>query len=317
MPLPLPSQAHVDSLLTNVSIAYSQEPGNFIADQAAPIIQVEKQSDLYRIFDKAMWLRDDFQLLGVGAEAAETGYTLSSASYYIPVKALSEVIDDQLRANFDAPGDPDIAATENLTQRALISREKAFVTDAFSSSLWGTTTTLAGADQWSDPVGSDPKEAVQTAQLTVLTNTGQMPNTMIVGFAVHQALQRHPLVREQFKYTSAESINEAMLARFFEVDRYLVSKAANITSAENATVVGALVAGKSALICYIPSSPGLMTPSAMYTFAWRGLVGGSNGLRVLNIPMPWKHGNKIEVQQAIKHVITGSDLGYFYASAVA
>lgn len=317
MPLPLASQAHVDSLLTDISVAYKQNATNFIASQAAPEIAVAKQSDLYRIFAKNDWMRDEFRLRAPGTESYRVGYQLSTSSYYCDVWAASEMIDDQLRANFDQPGDPDIAATEHLTQLAMIRRERAFMTDCFSTSLWGTTTTLTGADQWSDPVGSDPKEDAHTAISTVLQNTGLAPNTMVVGFQVHQALQRHPLVREQFKYTSAESINEQMLARFFEVDKYLVSKAVYATNAENATAAQAFASGKHCLFAYVAPNPGLMTPSAMYTFTWSGLVGSKNGMRVKNIPAPLLGGNLIELELAVDHLIVGSDLGYFYASAVA
>jgi hypothetical protein len=43
---------------------------------------------------------------------------------------------------------------------------------------------------------------------------------------------------------------------------------------------------KSALLCYTPSSPSLMTPAAGYTFTWNGyLAGNSYGIRMKNFRM--------------------------------
>ena len=317
MPLPLRTQVHTDALLTDISVAYKQSATNFIAGLAAPEVGVQKQSDLYRVYTKNDWMRDELQLRGPGTESARVGYNLSTSAYYCDVWSASEIIGEQMAANFDQPGDPYVSATEHLTQLALIRRERKFATDCFATSVWGTDVTLSGTDQWSDPVGSDPKEDVHTGQLAVLTSTGFMPNTMVVGFAVHQALQRHPLVREQFKYTSAESINEAMLARFFEVDRYLVMKAAYASNFENAAHVGAMIGGKHCLLAYIAPNPGIMTPSAMYTFNWAGLVGGNSGVRISRFERPELAGEQIEITLSFDHVLTGTDLGYFIASAVA
>lgn len=317
MPLPSLSQVHIDQLLTNISVAYRQNSDHYIASKAAPSISVSKKSDLYRIYTKNDWFRDDMQLLAPGTEAVEAGYNLTTGQFNCRVHALGKMIDDQERANYDQPGDIEADSTEYLTQKAMIHLERQWSSAFFSTGIWDTDVTLVGPDQWSDPVGSDPKADVQAGMATVLTNTGFEPNSLIVGYEVHQALQRHPLVRDQFKYTSAESINEQMLARFFEVDQYLVCKAVTATNAENAADAMSLIQGKNALLAYVAPRPSLMLPSAMYSFVWTGLGMNNLGMKVLNIPIPEKHGNKIELQLAFDNKVVAADLGYFLADVVA
>src|SRR3990167_9444422 len=142
MAQPTAGDSHIDAPLTNVSIAYMQEQGNFIATRVFPWVPVARQSDKYYIFDKNAWLRDQVQLRPPGTEAAGSGYTLSNTTYYADVWALRKDIDDQTRANSDAPLDPDRNATNWLTLQMLIRREQEFATSAFATGKWGTDKTV-------------------------------------------------------------------------------------------------------------------------------------------------------------------------------
>lgn len=315
MPQPTLTDAHVDSLLTDVSVAYLQDEGLFVASKIFPDLGVAKQSNLYRTYNKNDFRRNEMKRLAPGSESFEAGFNLSTAQYSCDVFALGHFVDDQLKANYDDPGDAEEDSIKHLMQMAMISMESEFMGTYFTTGVWAndvTPGTLWGSDL------SDPRADVQTGVKTILLNTGFKPNTMLVGFDVHQALQKHVLIREQFKYTSAESIDSAMLARFFNVDRYIVSEASYSTNNEGETDANALIAGKHALLCYSAPNPSLMAPSAGYTFTWTGLVGsGGAGARALRFEMPWRHGVKLEVQAAYDHKVVASDLGYMLASVVA
>lgn len=316
MPQPTSRQVHEDILLTNISIAYKVDLAMYIADKVFPNLPVQKQSNKYRIYDKNEWFLDDVQKLASGSQSAETGYGLSTDTYFADVFALGHVIDEQERANYDEPGDPDTDTTEFLTQKMMIRRERQWVDDYFKLGVWDTDKVGAvDLARWSDQAGSDPKRQIQQGKNTVLTQTGFIPNGLVVGYDAHQALTRHPLIRDQFKYTSAESITQAMIAKYFELDDYHVSMAAVATNEENAaTEVMQLIAGNNALLYYAPATPSLKKPSAGYTFTWSGLTGMNNlGIRTLNIPDPLRHGNKIEQQMAFDMKVVATDLGYFFS----
>ena len=323
MPQPTNSQVHEDVLLTDLSIAYKQDAQAFIADKIFPFLGVGKQTNKYRKYNKNDWFRDTMQLLGPGAEAAETGYGLSTDTYACDVWALGHLVDEQIRANYDQPGDAETDTAQHLMQLGLIRRERQWMTKYFAGSIWGTTidgSANGGAGtfvSWDDAANSDPKKDVQTGVKKVLSTTGFKPNTMVVGYSVHQALTRHPLIRDQFKYTSADSINEEMLARYFSIDRYFVSESIYATNNEGASSeTYAFTSGPHCLLVYSAPRPSLMQPSGGYTFGWTGLTAMNNlGIRMLTIPAPLKHGDKIEIQMAFDMKLVASDMGYMLTNA--
>ena len=48
------------------------------------------------------------------------------------------------------------------------------------------------------------------------------------------------------------------------------------TAAEGQTAAHSFIGGKSALLCNVAPNPGLLTPSAAYTFSWTGYLGAGN-----------------------------------------
>lgn len=314
MAKPTPSSAFLDELATNLSIAYLQDPMHFV-NGASPAVPVQLQSSKYRIFDKSDFLRDDVQRLGPGAMAARSGYDLSTGDYHCDVWALAHSIDDQLAANFAAPGDPFSAGARYLAQQLMIKMEREWAAAYFAASIWTNDITVAAADKW-DVGTSDPMKQVNDGKEAVLGLTGKEPNCLIVDFRVHSALKTHPLVRDQIKHTSAEPMSAAGFARLFEVDKYLVAKGVRETANEGATSSVSLITGKHALLSYVAPTPSLMEPSAMYSFRWSGLTGSTDGVRVLRYPeVP--HNEIMEINGAFDFVIPDSNLGYFFGSAVS
>ena len=120
MPQPTQSQVHVDAILTNMSIAYMQEQDNFIASRVFPTVNVAKQSDKYFTYTQADFYRDQAKVRADGTESAGSGYGLSTDTYSSAVYALHKDIGDQVRANSDAPLDPDMDATRFLTHQMMI-----------------------------------------------------------------------------------------------------------------------------------------------------------------------------------------------------
>ena len=57
MPNPTISSVHTNRPLTNISIAWRQAATDFVADRVFPIIPVQKQSDLYYVYDRSYWYR--------------------------------------------------------------------------------------------------------------------------------------------------------------------------------------------------------------------------------------------------------------------
>lgn len=315
MPQPTASDVHVNAPLTNISVAYVQGANNFIADKVFPVISVEKQSNLYYEFDKADFLRDEMKLRAESSETAGTGYRTSTSSYSCLVRGLHKDIDDRVRANSDSVLSLDMATTQFMTQKALISNDRLFATSYFTTGIWGTD--ITPGILWSTSATATPRADVDVGRQTVLNATGFEPNTLTVSYGVYLALRKCAEVKDQFKYTSADSIDEAMLARYFNIDNFYIAKGVYNTAIEGAAMSGAAIFGKHALLSYVPPAPSLMVPSAGYTFGWSGYTGAVNGIRVKKFRMENIASDRIEIETAFDRKVVASALGYFFNTCIA
>lgn len=325
---PTNSAVHIDRPLTNISIAYLQNAENFVANRVFPNLGVSKQSDVFWKYNREDFNRDGMKKRAPATESAGGGYNLATDTYYCDVWALHKDIDDQTRANTDDPLSPDRDATNWLTHQFLISRERQFVSTAFTTSVWGTDVTgvsgAPGAGQvqyWSE-AASTPIEDVETARNTVLQETGFEPNVIVLGQQVWSALKNHPDILDRIKYASANNnpvmVTRQTVAALFEVDELLVMKAIWNSGNEGATESNAFIGGKNALFCYRTPSAGLLTPTAGYTFGWTGFTGADiNGTRMKRLRMENIESDRIEIQAAYDIKIVGTDLGYFFSGVVA
>lgn len=319
MPQPTNSDVHVDAALTNISIAYLQDEATFIADKVFPVVPVDKQSDKYFLYDRDDFFRDEAKKRAPGTESAGGGYELSTDSYFADVWAFHKDVADQTTSNEDPVIDGETDAAEFTMQKLLIRRERQFVSKFMVTGVW-TTDKTGGTDftKWDDEAASDPLEDIKDGRLTIAGSTGFMPNTLAVGLEVHEALKKHPLVLERFKYTSNESITAEMLARLFEIENYYVGSSIYTSSEEGATAARAFSIGKVALLCYVNKSPAPKKPSAGYIFGWRGFTGASDiGIRTNRLEIPLKQAIRVESEMSFDMKKVAADLGYFFTAAVS
>jgi hypothetical protein len=315
MPQPTSSDVHVDAILSNMSVAYMQEAYAFVAGRAFPTVNVLKQTDKYFTYSQADFFRDQVQRRADGTESAGTGYSLSTATYGCEVFALHKDIGDQTRANADSPLNMDMDTTRFLSQQMLIRQEVQWAADAFTTSVWGTDATPSTL--W-DASSSTPIADVETAKNTVLTNTGYVPNTVIMSYKVFSALVDNADIVDRIKYTSQESVTEELLARLFGVDRVLIMASTYNTAAEGATASYSQIGDKDVLVCYTPANPGLMVPSAGYNMVWTGVSAGlGTGAAVSRYRIEERKADRIEIEAAFDFKIVSSALGYFLSNVTS
>ena len=319
MPQPTSSDVHVDAILTNISIAYLQNAANMIANRVFPSVPVEKQSDKYFTYTKGDWFRDEAQLRAPATESAGSGYSLSTATYSANVYAFHKDVDDQVRANADTPISPDRDATTFVTQRMLLRQEIDWNSSYFTTGVWDTDV-VGGTNftKWSNYTSSDPITDIETGKSTILSTTGFMPNTLVLGYDAFRQLKHHPEIVDRVKYTSSEVPGEATWARLFGVDRVLVAQAIKNAGAEGAADSFSLLHGKNAALYYVAPTPGILTPSAGYQFAWRGVSDGMGAnIGISRFRLPELRADRIEAQMAWDYKVVSTDLGYFFSACVA
>ena len=325
MPQPNINSVHIDAILTNISVAYLQNQDNFIADKVFPVIPVDKKSNKYFTYTKNDWFRDEAQRRAPGTESAGGGYNLSTGTYSCDVFAFHKDVDDQTLANADTPLNPLREATEFVTRRLMLRRELQWVSDFFATSVWGTdvtgvagTPTTGQTKQWSDYTSSDPISDIENAKSGILSATGMEGNTLVLGYDVFKSLKNHPDLVDRIKYTSSQTITTDMLAAMFDIPRVIVAKAVKATNNEGATEAYSFAHGKKALLCHVAPQPGLLTPSAGYSFSWTGVSGGLGAtIGTSQFRMESIKSDRVEAEMAFDNKVIGSDLGYFWDSIVA
>ena len=325
MPQPSINSVHVDAILTNISVAYLQNQDNFIADKVFPVIPVDKKSDKFFTYTKNDWFRDEAQRRAGGTESAGGGYGLSTGSYSADVFAFHKDVDDQTLYNADAPLNPLREATEFVTRRLALRKEIQWNSDFFAGSIWGNdydgvagTPSTNEVKQWSDYAASDPIDDIEDAKAGILSTTGMEANTLVLGYDVFRTLKNHPDIVDRIKYTSSQTVTADMLAAMFDVPRVIISKAVKATNVEGATGAYAFTAGKKALLCHVAPTPGLLTPSAGYSFSWTGVSGGLGAtVGTSQFRMESLKADRIEAEMAFDNKVIASDLGWFWDSVVA
>lgn len=325
---PSRSDIHVNQPLTQISIAFMQNQSNFIAHRAFPLVQVSKQSDRYYTFDRGYFNRDEMKVRAPGTESSGTSFAVDNTpTYFCDVWAIHEDIPDMIRANQDSPVGLDSRAAELLSYKGLLRKEihwasKYFIPGVWTNDLDGVAASPGAGEvlQW-DNASSNPIENVRTGKRTMLELTGFMPNKMVMGRAVYDALVDHPDIvgrMDRGQTSGPARANVDALAALFELDEILVMDAIQNTAKEGAANSHSFIGGKRALLAYAPPSAGLMTPSAGYTFAWTGYTGaGAFGGRVKSFYMDAIESERIELDLAFDMKLVSADLGYFWDSIVS
>lgn len=344
MPYTQPSRSdvHVNRPLTNISIAYVQDTTNFIAGRVFPLVPVGKQSDAYFTYERGDFNRDEMKERAPGTESAGGTYEIGTEAYYARTYAYHRDIPEQVRANADSPLALDREATLFVTQKALLKRELTWAAKYFTAGAPGDTWTFdvdgvassptaAGSFDptnasnndklhWND-AASTPIEDIRQGKRYVLENSGFEPNKLTLGKPVYDALVDHPDIVgriDRGQTQGAARANLVTLADLFEVDEVLVMKGVVNTAKKGQDAAHSFIGGKNALLSYAPTAPGLMTPSAGYTFSWTGLIGsGNDGMRIKRFYLDAIESDRVEIDMSYNQKLIATDLGYFFGGIVA
>lgn len=330
---PTQSDVHVNTPLTNMSVAFLQNPMNFVARSVFPGIPSSKQSDRYYTFDRGDFFRDEMVKRAPATESAGGGYRVDNTpNFFCDVFAFHKDLDDQTMANEDAVVQNERATAEYLAHKALIRQEVDFASNFFTSGVWGTDITGAASSpgtgeqlHWND-AASTPIEDIAAAITAVEESTGYTPNKFTIQKHVYDALKNHPDVVDRIKYSgmtgpsgNPAKVSPRTLAELFEVEQVLVMRAVKNTAAEGLTNAHSFIGGKNALLTYSPSAPAVFTPSAGYTFNWTGYVQGANefGYAVSSWYERKLKATRYECEMAYDQKVIAPELGYMWNGIVA
>jgi hypothetical protein len=307
--MPLLTSVKFDQLLTNVSLQFAAAPEGYLADSVLPPVPVVKESAAYWVYDKSRFDTPDSKR-APRSDYNRIDWNVTTDTYLAEQYGLEGEIDDEERKNAASPLDLDVDTTEIVTDMVLNNREKRVADLVLSTSVVTSNTTLAGANQWSDPA-SDPLGDIKTARTTMYSNApGYTPNTMLIGYLGFEGLKMHPDIKEIVKYTERAIITRQILAAVFEVDEVLIGKVMRRSSKEGTADAFTDVWGKDALLFYRDTRPSLKRASFGYQMR-------QNDLRVFRYREDKRDTDVIRVSEKQDEKIVSAPLAYLLKAVVA
>lgn len=321
---PTAGDVHVNRPLTNFAQKYLLSTDMFVGTRAFPNLPVAKQSDLYYTFSREDFYRDEAQERADGTESAGGGFTLSTDPYFARVYAFHKDVTDRQRANADQLINLDQSATQYVTHKLLIRRERLFQQAFFALSIWGTDVTgvtgTPGATEfqkWSVST-SDPVTDIRNAIRAVHGSTGFRPNKMLIGREAYDTLLDNDGVLDRIKGGATTGqvaqVSRALLAALFELDEIFVMDSVFNSAQKGAAESTGFIGGDNALVYYAPNAAGPEEPTAAVQFSWTGFMGATaNGIRIKRFREERVEGDRIEGQMAFDYKVVASELGYFFS----
>ncbi len=228
------------SALRNASIYY-QTP-EFVADQIFPVLQANAPTMKITKYLPSDYFRNDADVRGEGGEAKRGGFKTTEVTYSTIETAFAVPITDELRRNAKKqsaqPLQPDIEAIELAKRKVMLKRESE-VSSLITASTWadGNAGGVDAAGNWastatSNTFLSDIKIALQTLRQKGIVSGANMEIRLLLDDLTFDEVVEITRIRDQIKYTSAESITPALLARILKIDKLIVPSVIENTAKE-------------------------------------------------------------------------------------
>ncbi|AWD21609.1 major capsid protein [Fuscovulum blasticum] len=129
--------------------------------------------------------------------------------------------------------------------------------------------TLTTTARWTQSA-STPIADIKAGNEAIRRMTGRYANTLILGPNAKNALTGHASIKDQFKYTSAQSITMQMLAALLELDTVVCGKAVYLPETAAETAAATDVWGDDAILAYVPKGGNYQVPSYGYCYELTG-----------------------------------------------
>jgi len=324
-------QPHI--YLTNLALAFFQEPGGFVSTRMFPIVPVPLSSARFYEFDKGDLARDNVSRKPEYGHVAPAIFGKRDQYYHCQVDQVITGIDqistlDFRRTHAPATIDPRRAKVRFIAEQMKIHLDRVWAEKYFNPASWSNLYTGVAAAPaaneffFFDNDNSDPVRFFNSLSVRMLLSGLRRPNKMCLGVNVFAALQTNPSILERIKYQGSEAnpadVTANVLAQLFKVQEIVVAE-----SIVNHAKVGAaddlqfICDPNSLLLTYTTNSPSIEEPSAGYTFAWDMLGNGQYTAVQQYLGDEATHTEFIEGLICTDPRVTSADLGVFMQDAVS
>ena len=319
--------------LSNMGLAYYQNPTNYFAKAIFPVCRVSLSADNYYIFSKEDLLRDNWQRKPAYGKTMPAVVSEHTDTYRCQVDQMIMGIDeirqtDLQRRQGPSIRDPRQQRTKTIAEQANIHQDRLFANAFFRSGVWAnewtgiddTATTGKQFIKFSND-NSDPIKFIADQKLEMHGQTGRMPNKLAIGANVFNALRQHPGILDRVKYggstANPASVTKNVLAQLFEVDELVVMMSIYNQAKQGAEADMSFIGDPNALLlAYATNSPAVDEPSAGYIFTW-DMLGDGQLLPIFHYPGEnGTHSEYVEGLMAYDMKKTADDLAVFCGDVV-
>lgn len=249
-----PGSVHVNAPLSNYARGYGFP--NMVAERVLPVLPVQKEADVYYIFNKEE-LQEQDDLRADGDEANEMTWDVTSTAYLAEEYALRKIVTDRVIRNADAPIRPKMTTVMKLKRALMIEQERRI--QALVQSASTITNTGSPTAQWDATSGQDPEADVDAAKNSVRINSGMIPNAMLLAYDVAQSLKQW--LRATAWTTYGEYLSKGDLPPMLWGLETIVAGAVRNTANAAATESLADIWNDNVLIFHKDPTPDLMSPN--------------------------------------------------------
>lgn len=266
-----PGQARVlDPILSNHARGYRN--ADMIGHLVFPIVDIPVRGVQVLKFGK-----QSFRMLNTrrapGAETKRIKYGYASDPVALMQDSLEATVPwENMEEASRVPGvDLASSSVEMVLDVIALGREYAISKKARDPANYGANNkmSLLGADKWSDPA-SDPAKDIEEACEQVRRRIGRKPNQLTLAPKPAKALCNHPKIKEQFKYTSSDSLTLEMLAKYLKLERVIEGSAVYLPENASDDDDALDVWGEDAILSYTSKGNNYRMPSFGYTYRLNG-----------------------------------------------
>jgi hypothetical protein len=249
--------------LTNYARGLAQDISATLANFLAPEVVVPAATGQYKSFDD----KNTFQVIdtsrAVGGPAKRLEFAASDPTYNCLPQALEIAIDDHERdeAGQNDPLRLEEAKTQTLVSSAVTSHE-AKVFAALTALAAATNITLAS---------DDPIAKIDEQIEALATDTGRMPNRLVIGLPLWNKLRNNAKVIARFPGAASVGVSMAQFSSLLlnpSID-IRVGILAKDTTKLGAAKANVNIIGQQLVVFHANASPTLYDPSFMKTFRLR------------------------------------------------
>lgn len=290
----------IDPLVTGFGLKFIQTQDAYIADDVAPVIGSNGDTGTYFIWEPANLFRIENTAWSNNGGAPRVDMRATKDAYLCLKYGLEIPVSDDDRRNSLDPVGLERRATERITRGMILDRENRVATTitnlTISDGVNGISslTAPAGGTRWSGTT-ADPRGNIDTGKQQMLKQIGVLPNTLILGADSYFDIVKNnttgtagAIIKAAIQYvlaTTANNINPALVAQFFDIERVLVGWGIKDTSNEGKTIQSARLQSEAAaasgdymwknlgLLAYIDPNPGQDSMQFYSTFASVPFIG--------------------------------------------